>query len=164
MSHSDYYRDTRSGLTLYAQKLGDRSSDTIEGSPVSGDDTLYKFDLLDDATDYEVFEQVGEEPDASDIAIALLPSISVTQSGGGGGGSGSTGNETSLHTVRQNLLDRIVEVTAQPKPNYNIEGQQVSWASYLDTLTKQLARIEQLIDDDDARNDGPFEIVSQGCT
>ncbi len=65
----------------------------------------------------------------------------------------------SLATIRTNILARIAEVTANPKPNYNIDGQSVSWQSYLDSLMKNLDLINQQIN-----NETPFEIVTQGCT
>lgn len=69
---NEYYRDTRTGLTLYAQEVGDRAAPTIAGSAVAGDGTLYQFTALDDDTDYEVFEQAGASPGTSDEAIAVI--------------------------------------------------------------------------------------------
>ena len=39
-----------------------------------------------------------------------------------------------LTTARDNLAARIKDLTAQPKPNYSIDGQTVSWGDYLRQL------------------------------
>ena len=65
----------------------------------------------------------------------------------------------TLETIRDNLLDRIKEITAQPKPNYNIDGQQVSWQSYLDSLFGKLKVVNEQIN-----STSPFEEVSRGIT
>ena len=73
--------------------------------------------------------------------------------------SGDPQTPVTLTSIRENLLVRIHEITSAPKPNYNIDGQQVSWQSYLDSLMASLQRIdEQLL------NDEPYEIVSRGVT
>ena len=68
-------------------------------------------------------------------------------------------NAQTLATIKTNLLARIQEVTAQPKPNYNIDGQSVSWQSYLDSLFAKLDKINEQIN-----SDTPFEEVSRGVT
>lgn len=59
-----------------------------------------------------------------------------------------------LTEARDNILELIVKVTINPKPTYNIDGQEVKWAEYLDTLRKNLAAIEDLIND----KEGPYEL------
>ena len=66
---------------------------------------------------------------------------------------------TDLEEIRANLLARIKEVTASPAPNYNIDGQSISWQSYLDSLWAKYHDIKTEINAAD-----PFEEVSQGCT
>lgn len=66
----------------------------------------------------------------------------------------------TLESIRANILARIAEVTASPKPNYSIDGQQVSWQSYLDSLMKQLDAIDIRINS----TQEPFEVVSRGVT
>lgn len=68
-------------------------------------------------------------------------------------------NATTLETIRTQLLERIKEVTAAPKPNYSIDGQQVSWQSYLDSLFKQLDQVNAQIN-----AETPFEEVSRGVS
>lgn len=64
-----------------------------------------------------------------------------------------------LLTIKGNLLDLIDEITAEPKPNYSIDGQSVSWQSYLDSLWAKVKEINEEINASD-----PFEIVSRGTS
>ena len=56
--------------------------------------------------------------------------------------------------IKQQLIDRIAQITAKPKPTYEIDGQVFKWNEYLDILMKQLQRINELL----AAEDGPYEI------
>jgi len=47
----------------------------------------------------------------------------------------------SLDTAINNISAVIAQITADPKPNYSIDGQLVSWGDYLDTLTTKLASL-----------------------
>lgn len=64
---------------------------------------------------------------------------------------------TPIETIRAQTLERITEITAEPKPTYNVGGQSVQWAQYL----KQL---QETIDwcDSQLQADEPFEITAQG--
>ena len=66
---------------------------------------------------------------------------------------------TTLATIKSNILARLGEITSQPKPNYNIDGQQISWQSYFDSLMANLERINLQINASE-----PFEEVSRGRT
>ena len=68
-------------------------------------------------------------------------------------------NAEQLERIRTNILNRIEEITANPKPNYSIDGQTVSWQSYLDSLMARLTAINEQIN-----ADTPFEEVSRGIT
>ena len=68
-------------------------------------------------------------------------------------------SSSQLQTIRTNILARIEEITASPKPNYSIDGQMVSWQSYLDSLFQKLDAINTQINASE-----PFEEVSQGRT
>jgi hypothetical protein len=50
-----------------------------------------------------------------------------------------------LQAARTNVAARIAEITASPKPSYSLDGQSVSWESYLSTLTKQMQELNRLI-------------------
>lgn len=65
----------------------------------------------------------------------------------------------ALSIIKANILARITEVTSAPKPNYSIDGQTVSWQSYLDSLWRQLDYVNSQINASE-----PFEEVSRGIT
>jgi hypothetical protein len=54
-------------------------------------------------------------------------------------------------------LALIAELTAQPKPSYQIDGQNVAWSDYLKQLQDTVAWCEQQIPDQT-----PVEIRTQG--
>jgi hypothetical protein len=62
-----------------------------------------------------------------------------------------------LKTIRDQLADRIIEVSASVKPSYSVDGQSISWESYLATLNNQLAVINAQINAAE-----PFELESEG--
>ncbi len=65
----------------------------------------------------------------------------------------------NLLTARQNIASNLAEITAQPKPSYSIDGQQVSWQSLFDSYIGQLQALNAQIAAAE-----PFEFSSQGCT
>ncbi len=67
-------------------------------------------------------------------------------------------NQTVLRNIRQQILERIEEITAAPKPTYSIDGQEVKWAEYLKSLRESVDWIDQL----ERKSQAPFEIVSRG--
>lgn len=56
-----------------------------------------------------------------------------------------------LKTARDNVAARLKEITAAPKPSYDIDGQQVSWGDYLAQLTAGLDMLEKKIAAQDSR-------------
>ncbi len=66
-------------------------------------------------------------------------------------------NETILRTIHAQILERIAEITASPKPTYSIDGQEIKWTEYLKSLRETAAWIEQRLN-----SQQPFEIVSRG--
>jgi hypothetical protein len=64
----------------------------------------------------------------------------------------------TLTTIRSNLLTAIATATANPKPNYSINGQQVSHADYLRDLLARVNDVNNLI----STIGGSFEVVQQG--
>ncbi|WP_347243219.1 hypothetical protein [Thermogutta sp.] len=44
-------------------------------------------------------------------------------------------DEDVLKLIRSQTLAIIQQVTAQPKPSYELDGQRVSWSEYLGRLT-----------------------------
>lgn len=64
-----------------------------------------------------------------------------------------------IATIRSQTVQLILDVTAQPKPTYQIDGQSVSWESYL-------ARLQTTVDWCDAKLSAaePFEFATRGET
>ena len=64
-----------------------------------------------------------------------------------------------LLTIRRQSLAQLVELRANPKPTYTIDGQKVLWESYVRTLQETVdwcdAKLSEL---------EPFETRSQGFT
>lgn len=67
---------------------------------------------------------------------------------------------TKLELAKSQILDRIVEITASPKPSYSIDGQSFSWNEYLKTLTDQVKALDEII----AGMQGPTFEITQGFT
>lgn len=71
---------------------------------------------------------------------------------------------TSLKTSRDNLLAKIESVTANPKPSYKIDGQDVDHAGYLQSLIDALRKIEQALTELGEGSATSWEIESDiGC-
>lgn len=65
-----------------------------------------------------------------------------------------------LATIKTQTLAIIVTITANPKPSYDIDGQEILWAEYLRQLQSTIAWVDtQLV-----QSDGPYEVHSQGYT
>lgn len=64
-----------------------------------------------------------------------------------------------LTEIRDNLIAAIKDATANPKPNYSIDGQSVSWGTFLDSLMARLKDIDEQIAAQE-----PVEFVSRGTT
>jgi hypothetical protein len=64
-----------------------------------------------------------------------------------------------IATIKSQTLARLVEITAQPKPSYDIDGQKVDWATYLKQLQATVAWCE-----DQLSGAEPFEHATQAGT
>ena len=64
-----------------------------------------------------------------------------------------------IAAIRRQTLDLIAEITAQPKPTYDIDGQKISWGEYLGQLQKTVQWCNQ-----QAAASAPTEMRSQGYT
>jgi hypothetical protein len=58
-----------------------------------------------------------------------------------------------LNTIKNNILSNLKEITDVKKPNYEIDGQKISWQDYFDSLMSNLDKVNMQID----RESGPFE-------
>lgn len=64
-----------------------------------------------------------------------------------------------LQTIRSQALASIAEITANPKPSYTVDGQSVSWNSYLRRLRQTVDWCERKIN-----GEQPFELRTQATT
>ena len=64
-----------------------------------------------------------------------------------------------IQTIRDQTLQRIEEITAEPKPSYNVGGQSVKWAEYLKQLQETADWCNGQLQTED-----PVEIQAQGIT
>lgn len=64
-----------------------------------------------------------------------------------------------LRAIKSQTLAVMAEITAAPKPTYDVDGQQVAWTEYL-------RQLQGTVDWCDARLAGhePFEVASQAGT
>ena len=62
-----------------------------------------------------------------------------------------------IATIKTQTLARIAEITAEPKPDYELDGQRIAWGDYL-------ARLRATVDwcNEKLAGEEPFEIRSQG--
>jgi hypothetical protein len=66
----------------------------------------------------------------------------------------------NLKTTRDNIAAKLAEMSANPKPNYSIDGVSYSWDQLRMSLSQQLKDVNEML----AMADGGFEIRSQGIT
>ncbi len=64
-----------------------------------------------------------------------------------------------LQRIRSQTLARMAELTADPKPSYRIDGQEVLWGDYLSRLQATVDWCERKL-----AGEGPFEVRTQGAT
>lgn len=67
---------------------------------------------------------------------------------------------TTLQVLTQaynNLAGIINQITLNPKPTYDVDGQRVDWAAYLTSLISALAKLRTEIE----KEDGPYEELTQ---
>jgi hypothetical protein len=62
-------------------------------------------------------------------------------------------------TIKSQTLARMAEITAQPKPTYQIDGQSVAWGDYLVQLQKTVDWCNEKL-----AGESPVEVQSQGYT
>jgi hypothetical protein len=51
----------------------------------------------------------------------------------------------NLQAAQQNISALIADITANPKPTYNVDGQNVDWTTYLSTLIEKSKNLNELI-------------------
>lgn len=68
-------------------------------------------------------------------------------------------NAEQIATIKTQTLALIASITAQPKPNYSINGQSVSWGEYLKQLQETVAWCDAQLSSEE-----PFEIQTEAYT
>ena len=66
----------------------------------------------------------------------------------------------NVNAALLNVTALIEQITANPEPNYSINGVSISWSEYLGQLTKQLEALQEA----SIYLTGPYELVSQGIS
>jgi hypothetical protein len=64
-----------------------------------------------------------------------------------------------IATIKTQTLARIAEITAAPKPTYNVDGQMIAWGDYLKQLQQTVDWCNQKL-----AGEEPFEFQSRGYT
>ena len=67
---------------------------------------------------------------------------------------------SDLEDARDNIATQLKDMTASPKPTYNIDGQMVDWDKHFSALNSQL----QILNKSIQRSAEPFEVRSIGYT
>jgi len=70
---------------------------------------------------------------------------------------------SNLEEARDNAASTLASITANPKPNYTVNGQSVQWSEYSKMLTNLIDRLNKLIAAGEV-DEEPFEIISRGIT
>ena len=65
-----------------------------------------------------------------------------------------------IATIRSNLLSALATESANPKPSYNIDGQQVDWNGYRTAILGQIAALNALL----SSATGAFEEIGEATT
>jgi hypothetical protein len=58
--------------------------------------------------------------------------------------------DSRLTTIREQILDQLVDITENPKPEYWIDGQRVLWADHQKNLWAQLDAVDRKIQEGDS--------------
>ncbi len=65
----------------------------------------------------------------------------------------------NLDQAIDNLAAVLAQVTASPKPTYQVDGENYQWTEYVQMLMTQTKELEQMRQ----RADGAFEVRSRGA-
>lgn len=66
---------------------------------------------------------------------------------------------TTIATIKSQTLALMAEITASPKPTYQIDGQMIAWGDYLSQLQRTIDWCNEKL-----AGESPFEVQSQGYT
>jgi hypothetical protein len=62
-----------------------------------------------------------------------------------------------IAAIKTQTLALIAEITVEPKPSYNIDGQKIAWSDYLEQLRRTVDWCNEKLSGEE-----PFEFRSQG--
>jgi len=65
----------------------------------------------------------------------------------------------NLQTALDGIAAKLADMSANPKPDYSVDGESYSWAGLFQMLTAQQKELEQALQ----RANGPFEVRSRGA-
>lgn len=68
-------------------------------------------------------------------------------------------DKQQIETIKSQTLATMAAITANPKPSYSIDGQQVAWGEYLRQLQTTVEWCNAQL-----ASEEPFEIESRGTT
>jgi hypothetical protein len=63
----------------------------------------------------------------------------------------------TIATIKSQTLTIIAEITATPKPTYQIDGQMIAWGDYLSQLQRTVDWCNEKL-----AGEAPFEVQSRG--
>ena len=66
----------------------------------------------------------------------------------------------NINTAIQQVSSLIAQITANPQPNYSVQGVSVSWSEYLAQLVEQQTKLQEVF----IFLSGPYELVTQGVS
>jgi len=64
-----------------------------------------------------------------------------------------------IAAIKTQTLALIAQITAEPKPTYDIDGQSIAWSDYLKQLRETVEWCNERL-----AGEEPFEVRSQGYT
>lgn len=67
----------------------------------------------------------------------------------------------SLRTARANYAAQLEQLSASPKPTYNVDGQSFSWTEYQKFLLESIDDLNKRIADADEDGDGIVEEITE---
>lgn len=68
---------------------------------------------------------------------------------------------SDLQTARENFAAQLASISASPKPTYDIDGQKVSWTEHYKFIRDSIRQLDEDIEAEKRRNDGPYEVLTE---
>jgi hypothetical protein len=116
-------------------------------SPVATGVYEYTVTGVDAGTTYTAWIEIAYSGETYRFEVAAVAGVDVA----------SVHYPDGLRTILDQLTALYAQITLQPKPTYNVEGNHYRWTEYQELLGRQIEQLTKLL----ARA-YPFEIVSRG--